>query len=204
MISICYRSRRPQVRQAARRQEATLRVKLALVEIYQNPHGALCKSCVAKVPPIVVTSSSMLLCIQPEHLGSGAPVAHRAALAYRSRQGNQAGHTPLCIFPVAWYTELVSAAAAENRSGLGTYSKKAFLTGITGQDGAYLSPFLLEKDYQVYGLVRRSSTSDVNDTSLRRLGIVNDLHLIDGDVTDLSSLILIVSDVRLLCAASSS
>jgi GDPmannose 4,6-dehydratase len=59
-----------------------------------------------------------------------------------------------------------------------------------------LSKLLLEKGYEVYGLVRRSSTSDVNDTRLRWLGIVDDLHLIDGDLTDLSSLIRILRDVQ--------
>ena len=75
-------------------------------------------------------------------------------------------------------------------------SKKAFLTGITGQDGAYLSKLLLEKGYEVYGLVRRSSTSEVNDTRLRWLGIVGDVRLIDGDLTDLSSLIRVMRDVQ--------
>jgi len=75
-------------------------------------------------------------------------------------------------------------------------SKKAFLTGITGQDGAYLSKLLLEKGYEVYGLVRRSSTSEVNDTRLRWLGIVGEVRLIDGDLTDLSSLIRIMRDVQ--------
>jgi GDPmannose 4,6-dehydratase len=74
--------------------------------------------------------------------------------------------------------------------------KKAFLTGTTGQDGAYLSRFLLDRGYDVYGLVRRSSTAEVNDTRLRWLGILNDLHLIDGDLTDLSSLIRIIRDVQ--------
>ncbi len=75
-------------------------------------------------------------------------------------------------------------------------TKKAFLTGITGQDGAYLSKLLLEKGYEVYGLVRRSSTAEVNDTRLRWLGIVNDVRLFDGDLSDLSSLIRIMRDVR--------
>ena len=75
-------------------------------------------------------------------------------------------------------------------------AKKAFITGITGQDGAYLSKLLLRKGYEVYGLVRRSSTSEVNDTRLRWLGVVNDVHLIDGDLTDLSSLIRIIVDVQ--------
>ena len=74
--------------------------------------------------------------------------------------------------------------------------KKAFITGTTGQDGAYLSRFLLDRSYDVYGLVRRSSTAEVNDTRLRSLGILNDLHLIDGDLTDLSSLIRIIRDVQ--------
>jgi GDPmannose 4,6-dehydratase len=46
-------------------------------------------------------------------------------------------------------------------------SKRAFITGITGQDGAYLSKHLLEKGYEVYGLGRRSSTSEVNCARLR-------------------------------------
>lgn len=45
--------------------------------------------------------------------------------------------------------------------------KRALVTGITGQDGAYLSQLLLQKGYVVYGLVRRSSASDVMNTKLR-------------------------------------
>ena len=74
--------------------------------------------------------------------------------------------------------------------------KKAFLTGVTGQDGAYLSEFLLQKGYAVSGLVRRSSTADVNDVRLRWLGIAGDVQLIDGNLTDLSSLIRILRDVQ--------
>ena len=74
--------------------------------------------------------------------------------------------------------------------------KKAFITGTTGQDGAYLSRFLLDRGYDVSGLVRRSSTAEVSDTRLRSLEILNDLHLIDGDLTDLSSLIRIIRDVQ--------
>jgi GDPmannose 4,6-dehydratase len=74
--------------------------------------------------------------------------------------------------------------------------KKALITGITGQDGAYLSELLLGKGYEVHGLVRRSSTAEVNDVRLKWLGIVNDVHLIDGDLTDLSSIIRIMSDVK--------
>lgn len=74
--------------------------------------------------------------------------------------------------------------------------KKALVTGITGQDGAYLSQLLLDKGYEVHGLVRRSSTADVNDVRLRWLGIQNDVRLLDGNLTDLSSLVRIVKDLR--------
>ena len=74
--------------------------------------------------------------------------------------------------------------------------KKAFVTGVTGQDGAYLSQLLLEKNYEVYGLVRRSSTADVNDTRLRWLNIAGDIKLIDGNLTDLSSLIRILREIK--------
>lgn len=67
--------------------------------------------------------------------------------------------------------------------------RKAFVTGITGQDGAYLAQLLLDKGYIVHGLVRRSSTADVNDHRLRWLGIHKDVNLIDGDLTDMSGLV---------------
>lgn len=73
---------------------------------------------------------------------------------------------------------------------------KAFITGITGQDGAYLAAFLLSKGYEVHGLVRRSSTADVNDHRLRWLGIADRVTLVDGDLTDLSGLIRAVSEVK--------
>jgi GDPmannose 4,6-dehydratase len=74
--------------------------------------------------------------------------------------------------------------------------KRALVTGITGQDGAYLSKFLLGKGYQVYGLVRRSAASDVIGAKLRWLGIEKDVHLVDGNLTDLSSLVRILRDVK--------
>ena len=74
--------------------------------------------------------------------------------------------------------------------------KTAFLTGITGQDGAYLAKFLLEKGYHVAGLVRRSSTAEINDVRLRWLGIHGDVELIDGDLTDLSGLIRTIKEVK--------
>ena len=73
--------------------------------------------------------------------------------------------------------------------------KKAFVTGITGQDGAYLAELLLSKGYEVHGLVRRSSTADVNDHRLRWLGVADRVHLVDGDLTDLSGLIRTMKEV---------
>jgi GDPmannose 4,6-dehydratase len=73
---------------------------------------------------------------------------------------------------------------------------KALITGITGQDGAYLAQLLHQKGYEVHGLVRRSSTTDVNDLRLRWLGIVDDVTLVDGDLSDLSSLMRVVRSVQ--------
>lgn len=74
--------------------------------------------------------------------------------------------------------------------------KTAFITGITGQDGAYLSALLLEKGYRVAGLVRRSSTAEINDLRLRWLGIANKVEMIDGDLTDLSGLVRTIAEIR--------
>ena len=74
--------------------------------------------------------------------------------------------------------------------------KKALITGITGQDGAYLAQFLLDKGYAVYGLVRRSSTAENALLRLKWLGIANDVNLVDGNLTDLSSLIRIITDIQ--------
>lgn len=68
-------------------------------------------------------------------------------------------------------------------------TKRAFITGITGQDGAYLAQLLLAKGYKVSGLVRRSSTAEVNDVRLKWLGIADQVELIDGNLLDLSGLI---------------
>jgi GDPmannose 4,6-dehydratase len=75
-------------------------------------------------------------------------------------------------------------------------TKRALVTGVTGQDGAYLSQFLLEKGYEVHGVVRRSSHRGVEDHRLRWLGISDKLHLHDADLIDLSSLLRTVQDVQ--------
>ncbi|MDZ7627844.1 MAG: GDP-mannose 4,6-dehydratase [Parvularculaceae bacterium] len=77
-----------------------------------------------------------------------------------------------------------------------TISKTALITGLTGQDGAYLAQFLLEKGYEVHGIVRRSSTSEINDLRLRWLGIERDVRMVDGDLADLSGLIRTIKDVK--------
>lgn len=71
---------------------------------------------------------------------------------------------------------------------------KAIITGITGQDGAYLAELLLEKGYTVYGTFRR--TSSVNFWRIEELGIDKhpDLHLIEYDLTDLSSSIRLLQN----------
>ena len=65
--------------------------------------------------------------------------------------------------------------------------KSALITGITGQDGAYLSQLLLGKGYDVYGVLARRSSDTL--WRLRELGVENEVRLVDGDLTDLSSLI---------------
>ena len=75
-------------------------------------------------------------------------------------------------------------------------NKTAFITGLTGQDGAYLAQLLLEKGYRVAGLVRRSSTAEINDVRLKWLGIENDVELIDGDLTDLSGLVRAIKEIK--------
>ena len=70
---------------------------------------------------------------------------------------------------------------------LATQHKNALITGITGQDGAYLAKLLLDKGYQVFGLHARRSTDTL--WRLRHLGIEREVSLIDGDLTDLSAML---------------
>ena len=75
-------------------------------------------------------------------------------------------------------------------------AKRALITGVTGQDGAYLAQFLLQKGYEVHGLLRRSASADVIGERLRRLGGYDDVALIDGNMTDVSSLMRIVRQLQ--------
>jgi len=74
--------------------------------------------------------------------------------------------------------------------------KKAIITGITGQDGAYLAQLLLEKGYEVYGTYRR--TSSVNFWRIEELKIQNhqNLHLVEYDLTDQANSIRMVSEIQ--------
>ncbi|CEJ15193.1 GDP-mannose 4,6-dehydratase [bacterium YEK0313] len=74
--------------------------------------------------------------------------------------------------------------------------KRALITGVTGQDGAYLSQFLLSKDYEVHGLLRRSASADVVNSRLTWLGIADKVILHDGNLTDLSGLIRTFEEVQ--------
>lgn len=70
--------------------------------------------------------------------------------------------------------------------------KRALITGITGQDGSYLAELLLEKDYEVFGLVRRSST-----VNFERIGHLQDqIELISGDLLDQKSLVSALQTAR--------
>ena len=73
--------------------------------------------------------------------------------------------------------------------------RRALITGITGQDGAYLSQFLLGNGYEVHGLLRRSASADVINSRLIWLGIQGDVRLHDGDLVDLSSLVRVLQEI---------
>lgn len=72
--------------------------------------------------------------------------------------------------------------------------KKALITGVTGQDGSYLAEFLLEKDYEVHGIVRRASTE--KKERIDHLESNSNFHLHYGDLTDSLSLVKIISKVE--------
>lgn len=75
--------------------------------------------------------------------------------------------------------------------------KRALITGITGQDGSYLAEFLLEKGYEVHGLVRRASTFNRHNIEhIFKAGMAPDSHLHYGDMTDINSLISVLRSVR--------
>jgi GDPmannose 4,6-dehydratase len=71
-------------------------------------------------------------------------------------------------------------------------NKKAFITGITGQDGSYLAELLLEKGYKVYGLTRRTSTQNF----ARIEHIMHDIELVSGDLIDQHSITNAIQKIK--------
>lgn len=71
--------------------------------------------------------------------------------------------------------------------------KKAFITGITGQDGAYLAKLLLEKGYEVHGGVRRISQPE--RVRLEKVGVANDVHLHEFDLSEMNNIFRTIRDV---------
>lgn len=72
--------------------------------------------------------------------------------------------------------------------------KRAFITGVTGQDGSYLAEFLLEKGYEVYGMIRRSSV-DYRER-IAHLEGTEHFHLKYGDLGDSLSLVKLIGEIR--------
>lgn len=72
--------------------------------------------------------------------------------------------------------------------------KKAIITGITGQIGSYLAELLLLDDYEVYGIIRPSST--INTTRINHIYSNRHLHLVYGDITDYTTITSIVADTK--------
>ena len=70
--------------------------------------------------------------------------------------------------------------------------KKAFITGISGQDGSYLAELLLEKGYEVWGMIRRNSVSENQTIRIDR--IMDRLNLRYGDLTDVASIVSILQE----------
>ena len=73
-------------------------------------------------------------------------------------------------------------------------AKRALITGITGQDGSYLAELLLEKGYEVYGVVRRASTTNY----WRIEHLLDRIHLRPADLLDQLSLIRVIDEVQQL------
>ena len=76
--------------------------------------------------------------------------------------------------------------------------KRAIITGIGGQDGSYLAEFLLEKDYDVWGILRRHSLTEHKASRLENAGLLQNPHLnlVYGDLTDFSSLCHLFKEVQ--------
>jgi len=74
--------------------------------------------------------------------------------------------------------------------------KKALITGINGQDGSYLAEYLLEKGYEIWGTVKRNSVSETQSSRIDHLRDNELIHLVYGDLTDMSSLVNIINTIK--------
>ncbi|MFC0283455.1 GDP-mannose 4,6-dehydratase [Camelimonas abortus] len=74
-------------------------------------------------------------------------------------------------------------------------TRRALITGITGQDGGYLAQFLLEKNYEVYGVCRRNSAGAAATARLQWLGVLDRVRLVEADMLDQASLIRALEEV---------
>jgi GDPmannose 4,6-dehydratase len=74
--------------------------------------------------------------------------------------------------------------------------KKAFITGIGGQDGSYLTEYLLDLGYKVYGIIRRNSTPENQSTRLDNIGINKNLYISYGDLNDTSGIERLLRDIQ--------
>lgn len=104
---------------------------------------------------------------------------------------------PICVD--TWGSS-ANAMASKDNNGSSSRAKVALITGITGQDGSYLAEFLLEKGYEVHGIVRRSSSFNTGriqhlyeDPKTHREGR---MHLHYGDLIDGTCLVKIISTIR--------
>jgi len=73
--------------------------------------------------------------------------------------------------------------------------KKALITGINGQDGSYLTEYLLSQGYEVHGIVRRHSVAENQNHRLYKIGVHKDIQTYYGDLTDYPSLMRIIADI---------
>jgi GDPmannose 4,6-dehydratase len=90
------------------------------------------------------------------------------------------------------YAVLEKAVSDAKAKPDGSVSKTALITGITGQDGSYLAELLLDEGYEVIGVMRRSST-----VNIERISHIQDrLTLVSGDLMDEVSLINVLRDYR--------
>jgi hypothetical protein len=89
-------------------------------------------------------------------------------------------------------TQLSSPVTKESISGPSNGKKKALILGITGQDGSYLAEILLEKGYEVHGLIRRSATGNKKNI----MHLLDKITLHKGDLADPTSIYRVINDVR--------